>query len=89
MLECYLEAVAAALLTAKVRQNARETDTFDTADSADAKDKTLHTFEKCHHCAVGLSYAAPQTHDAREHDMMWWRLRSQEKGCWFKQITVL
>lgn len=59
-----MEAVAAALLTAKVRQNARETDTFDTADSADTKDKTLHTFEKCHHCAVGLSYAAPQTHES-------------------------
>lgn len=70
VLECYLEAVAAALLTAKVRQNARETDTFDTADSADAKDKTLHTFEKCHHCAVSPCYAAPQTHDAREHDTM-------------------
>lgn len=75
VLERYLEAVAAALLTTVVRRNAREIDTLDSADTADAKDKIPYTFEKCHRCVVGLSYAA-QTYDTRQHGRMGWRLKS-------------
>lgn len=69
---------------------ARETDTLDTADSADAKDKTApHLWKMPPLCCRPLLCCPSNTWCKREHDTMWWRLRSQEKGCWFKQITVL
>lgn len=68
------------LLTTEVRRTACEIDTLDTADTVDAKDKTPYTFEECHRCVVGLSYAAPQIHDTREHDTMRLRLKSHRKN---------